>query len=71
MKRLEEALAGREDSYILPFLWMKGESRPVIREELDRIQECGIREICLESRPHPDFLGDSWWMDLDLSLIHI
>ena len=65
MKRLEEALAGREDSYILPFLWMKGESRPVIREELDRIQECGIREICLESRPHPDFLGDSWWMDLD------
>ena len=65
MKRLEEALAGREGSYILPFLWMKGEPRRMIQEEIERIRECGIREICLESRPHPDFLGDGWWTDLD------
>ena len=50
---------------IAPFLWMRGESREVIREELDKISECHIRSICVESRPHPDFLGDGWWADMD------
>ena len=37
----------------------------MIREELDRIRECGIRAVCVESRPHPDFLGEGWWADMD------
>lgn len=53
-----------EKNYILPFLWMKGESQEVIREEIEKIDECGIKAICLESRPHPDFMGEKWWEDL-------
>lgn len=66
MKRLDEILENREDSYILPFFWMKGEDDQTILEELERVQECGIRQLCLESRPHPDFCGEGWWRSLDL-----
>lgn len=52
------------NNYILPFLWMKGESKEVIAQELDKIQECGIGAICVESRPHPDFAGPKWWEDM-------
>lgn len=52
-----------ENNYILPFLWMKGEPQEVIAEEIARIAECGIGAICLESRPHPDFMGQGWWDD--------
>ena len=47
---------------------MKGEDNETIREELVKIEECGIREICLESRPHPDFAGPKWWEDMDVIL---
>lgn len=68
MKRLQQALAGQTDSYILPFLWMRGESSAEIAQQLDAIEACGIREICLESRPHPDFCGTRWWQALDFLL---
>jgi hypothetical protein len=51
-------------NYILPFLWMKGESQELIRREIEKIDECGMKAICLESRPHPDFMGEQWWSDL-------
>lgn len=53
-----------KQNYILPFLWMKGESREVIAEEIDKIAECGIGAVCVESRPHPDFGGPTWWEDM-------
>ena len=65
MERLDILLQGEYTSHILPFLWMKGEENETIGRELDRIEECGIREICLESRPHPDFCGPGWWANLD------
>lgn len=65
MRRLDEILAGDAGSHILPFLWMKGEDNRTLAEELDKIEECGIREICLESRPHPDFCGPLWWETMD------
>lgn len=65
MKALETLLQGRCTSHILPFLWMKGEDNDTIGRELDKIEECGIREVCLESRPHPDFCGPGWWKNLD------
>lgn len=55
----------KDNPYVLPFLWMKGESQLVIAEELKKIYESGIREICIESRPHPHFLEESWWDDMD------
>lgn len=55
----------KRDNHVLPFLWMKGEDNLTIKEELDRIEACGIKEICLESRPHPDFCGPGWWHNMD------
>ncbi len=54
--------------HILPFFWLKGEDNAIIQEELDRVEQCGIKEICLESRPHPDFCGTGWWDTLDVIL---
>lgn len=68
MKTLQNALNGTKTSHILPFLWMRGEENERIGEELDKIQECGISEVCLESRPHPDFAGPGWWKNLDYIL---
>ena len=65
IKSLQNVLENKGGNYIFPFLWMKGESQEVIGEELDRIYDCGIRAVCIESRPHPDFLGEGWWKDMD------
>ena len=67
-RQILEALNQKNDNYILPFLWMKGEEEDVIRREIDRIDACGIRSFCLESRPHPDFCGPRWWHDFDIVL---
>ncbi len=68
MKRIKELLNDKGGSYILPFMWMKGEDEATLREEVAKIEECGIHEICLESRPHPDFAGPGWWKSLDVIL---
>ena len=64
-KSVQDVLENRGGNYIFPFLWMKGESQEIIAEEIDRIYDCGIRAVCIESRPHPDFLGEGWWKDMD------
>ena len=66
MKRLNDILEGREGSYILPFFWLHGEDHAILKDEIDRIEACGIREFCVESRPHPDFMGEQWWSDMDM-----
>ena len=55
-----------KDNHIFPFLWMRGEEEAVLREELEKIYEAGIRSVCLEARPHPDYAGDGWWHDVDI-----
>ena len=55
---------GTYDNHVLPFLWMKGEDHETIAEYLAAIAGADIREVCLESRPHPDFCGEGWWSDL-------
>src|SRR3954464_606568 len=64
--RLEDVLRGSEDNYILPFFWQHGEDEEVLREEMARIHEAKIRAVCVEARPHPDFLGPKWWKDMDI-----
>ena len=66
MTRFDDVLNGQEGNYILPFIWQKGESEEIIREEMARIYDSGIRAVCVESRPHPDYLGPQWWSDVDL-----
>ncbi|MFD0698419.1 glycosylhydrolase-like jelly roll fold domain-containing protein [Paenibacillus sp. GCM10027628] len=64
--RLKEVLEGQEQNYILPFLWQHGEEEQAIREEIARVHEAGIGAVCIEARPHPDFLGPKWWKDMDI-----
>lgn len=65
-KNLSEVLLSNNKNYIFPFFWLHGEEEQVLVEELHKVSESGIKEICLESRPHPDFMGEQWWNDLDL-----
>ncbi len=67
-KSILEALRGENGNYLLPFFWQHGESESVLREEIAKIQECGIEAFCVEARPHPDFCGDGWWHDMDIIL---
>ena len=56
------------NNYIFPFLWMRDQDETVLRNEIAKIDECGIKAVCLESRPHPDFGGPGWWHDFDIVL---
>ena len=67
-QRLIQALENHPDQYILPFFWQHGEDAALLREGMQRIRESGIGAVCIESRPHPDFLGEKWWHDLDTIL---
>ena len=55
-----------KNNHILPFLWLHGEDEATLRTMLGKIHESGIGAVCLESRPHPDYVGDLWWRDLDV-----
>ena len=68
LKTITECLNGKEENYILPFLWLHGEDEATLRSYMTAIHEANIRAVCLESRPHPDFLGPKWWQDLDIIL---
>lgn len=65
-QRLWEVLNGKEGNYINPFFWQNGGSPDLISREIEAIYRSGIREVCVESRVHPDFLGDGWWETMDV-----
>lgn len=68
MANLEKILAGENENHIFPFLWLRDQKEEVLRTEIEKIYDCGIRAVCLESRPHPDFGGPGWWHDFDIVL---
>ena len=68
MKRLQELLRGDAPGYLTPLFWTHGEDETVMRHMIGQMHENGIDEFVLESRPHPDFLGDGWWHDVDIVL---
>jgi hypothetical protein len=65
---LKEVLQGKEENRIAPFFWQHGESDEALKEEIDAIEQSGIRALCVESRPHEGFGTQSWWEDMDLIL---
>lgn len=65
---LLQNLKNDHGNYILPFFWQHGEEEAVLREYMGVIYDCGIRSVCVESRPHPDFAGPKWWADMDVIL---
>ena len=60
---INACLRGEHDSYILPFLWLHGEPKERLREEILAIKNSGLREFCAESRPYVQFCQDQWWDD--------
>lgn len=65
---LQDVLCQNEGSYVLPFFWQHGEDEDTLREYMEVIYKANIREVCVESRPHPDFCGPKWWEDMDVIL---
>ena len=58
----------KEESHILPFLWIHGEAHDVYREMIKAIHDAGISEFCVEARPHKEFCGCRWWDDMEAIL---
>lgn len=68
IERLRDAVTGAVPNAIMPLFWQKGGPVEVVREEMERIGDAGIGAVILEARPHPEFLGDGWWRDVDAVL---
>ena len=64
----KNSLYNSSHNYMIPFLWMHGEEEERLRELIGTIHASGIGALCVESRPHPDFLGPKWWKDMDVVL---
>ena len=67
-QRLSDVLNNEEANYMLPFYWQHGDHYETIPAEVERIYNSGARAFCVESRPHKDFVGETWWRDMDLIL---
>ncbi|MBR1740949.1 MAG: hypothetical protein IJ733_03575 [Lachnospiraceae bacterium] len=63
--KIRTLLEGKGGNYILPFFWQHGEDEETLRRYMQVIQASNIQEVCVESRPHPDFAGPKWWKDMD------
>ncbi|MGN0432964.1 MAG: hypothetical protein ACI4EB_00355 [Bilifractor sp.] len=68
MRRIDSILNGKETNHILPFFWQHGEDEETLRTYMKVIDESGCCAVCVESRPHPDFCGETWWRDMDIIL---
>jgi len=68
MSRLNDVLNGKGENYILPFFWQHGEEEETLRHYMNVIHNANIGAVCVESRPHPDFVGPKWWQDMDVIL---
>ena len=68
MEKIKECLENNHGSYILPFLWLHGEPKERIKEEILAIKNSGISELCAESRPYEKFCQDEWWDDFGFIL---
>ncbi|MGN0746927.1 MAG: glycoside hydrolase, partial [Aristaeellaceae bacterium] len=68
MQVMADVLSGRSGNAILPFMWVHGETEQQLRAGVQRIAASGIGALCVEARPHPDFVGPQWWHDLDIIL---
>lgn len=55
--------------HVMPFFWLHGESEKELCDYLKVVNEMDIHAICLESRPHIDYLGEKWWKDLRCLII--
>ena len=67
-EKLMQALGDHNGKHIFPFFWQHGEDDETLLRELHSIYDCGIRSVCVESRPHEGFGTEAWYEDMDLIL---
>ena len=67
-EKLLNALQNRSANHIFPFLWLRGEDDQTLITELHSIYTSGIRAVCVEPRPHPEFGREGWYDDIALLL---
>ena len=67
-QKLKAALRNENGKHIFPFFWQHGEDDETLLRELHSIYDCGIRSLCVESRPHEGFGGEEWFEDMALIL---
>lgn len=65
MKGYQTLFKEETENCLYPFFWQHGEDHAVLGEYIDKIYESGMRAVCVEARPHPDFVGKQWWDDMD------
>lgn len=65
---IQHLLKQGPDNFMLPFLWIHGESEEVYRSMVKAIYDANIRAFCIEARPHEEFCKELWWHDLDILL---
>lgn len=65
---IRQLLEGNADNHMLPFFWQHGEDEATLRKYMAVIQGANCHAVCVESRPHPDFCGETWWRDMDIIL---
>lgn len=51
-----------------PLFWQRADGHEALSEEMRRMKSVGINDFIVEPRPHPDYLGEGWWSDLDFIL---
>lgn len=69
MKKIYENLTGNHGNYIFPLFWQHGEDENILCDYMNKIEQSGIKAVCLEARPHPDFVGNKWWHDMDAIMV--
>ncbi|MBF6626371.1 glycoside hydrolase [Aerococcaceae bacterium zg-BR9] len=52
------------NNHLYPFFWQHGECEDTLVEYVEKIYQSGIKGVCVESRPHPEFVREQWWRDL-------
>lgn len=68
IKKIKDILSNREENFLMPFFWQHGDHTDKLPDQIERIYNSGCRAICIESRPHPEFVKDGWWRDMDIIL---
>lgn len=55
------------ENYLYPFFGSMGKIMMFLRNIWKNFRMWN-EGVCVEARPHPDFVGDRWWKDVDFIL---
>ncbi|MCD8084740.1 MAG: glycoside hydrolase [Clostridiales bacterium] len=68
MSGLHTILGTDGQNTLYPFFWQHGEPHAVLEDYMEKIAASGMKGVCIEARPHPEFVRQGWWDDLDCIL---